>query len=71
MVYLTNDSHNYFTDTVTLAIVGLEINLIVESFGHLEQRVNEESVIQFTLLLAEKAQHHLAQLLLHTGWEVV
>jgi len=43
----------------------------MERLCDLENRVDQESVIQLGLLLAEENQHFLAQLLLHGLGEVV
>ena len=43
----------------------------MQSLGYLENRVDEEAVLQLRMVIHEELKHHLAELVLHTDGEVV
>ena len=43
----------------------------MQSFGHLEDGVDHEAILQLFVILNEKVQHHLTELIFDTRWEIV
>ncbi len=43
----------------------------MQSLGYLEDRMDEEAVLQLRMVVYEEFKHHLTELVLHTDWEVV
>lgn len=71
MVNLLDELDDDVRYAVNFLLLAHEINLVVQSFRHLEDRVDEESIVEFVRTRAVKAKHLLTQRLFHALWEVV
>ena len=71
MVNSPDNFADYFGNPVNLTLLRHEVNLVVQGLSDLEDRVDQEPIVKFLLLLAEEGYHFLTQLLLHRLREVV
>ena len=65
MVDSPDNLANYFRNSVDFALLRHEIDFVMQSLCNLENRINQESIVQLLLLLTEKSYHLLTELLFH------
>jgi hypothetical protein len=65
MVDSPDNLANYFRNSVDFALRRHEIDFVVQSLCNLENRINQESIVQLLLLLTEESYHLLTELLFH------
>ena len=58
-------------DAINFFLLAHEVDLIVESLGHLEDGMNQEAITKFFRRCAVETKHLLTKLLLHVLREVV
>jgi hypothetical protein len=65
MVDSPDNLANYFRNSVDFTLLRHEIDFVMQSLCNLENRINQESIVQLLLLLTEKSYHLLTELLFH------
>ena len=71
VVYFSDDSRNDCGNSVNFSLLTHEVDLVMQSLSNLENGVDQEAIIQFLRLSAERVKQLLAKLLLHVVWEIV
>ena len=71
MVDLGNELDDDVGNAINFSLLAHKINLVMQSFGNLENRMDEEAITQLFRLGAVESKHFLAKLLLHALREVV
>lgn len=71
MVNLFDKFYDDLGNAVNFRLLTHEIDLVVQSFSDLENRVNQETITQHILLRAVKTKHFFAKLFFHSRREIV